>query len=52
MPSQSVAGRQNKWKRIKHKYHVRDAGKMARREAEKVQKMRLIAQRKGMSKKR
>jgi len=50
MPSAAVASRQNKWNRIKHKYHVKDAGKLARREAEKVQKMRDIARRKGMRK--
>lgn len=52
MPSAAVAARQNHWKRIAHKYHVRDAGKMARREAAKVHKMREIARRKGMSKRK
>ncbi len=52
MPSQSVSGRQNAWARIKHKYHVKDAGKLTRRERAKVQKQRDIAMRKGMSKKR
>jgi hypothetical protein len=51
MPSTAVASRQNSWKRIKHKYRVKDAAKSAFRERQKMEKQKLIAQRKGASKK-
>lgn len=51
MPSTSVAARQNSWKRIKGKYRVKDAQKMAQRERQKIEKQRAMTQRKATSKK-
>lgn len=47
MPGTAVASRQNSWARIKHKYSVKDAGKLAKREQLKVQKANMMRQRKG-----
>jgi hypothetical protein len=50
MPGTAVASRQNAWARIKHRYHVKDASKAAKRQAMAIQKLKDIAARKGMKK--
>jgi len=46
MPSTAVAAAKNSWKRIKHKYKVKDAGKMRAREIQKMEKLKRMAQNK------
>lgn len=52
MPSTSVAQRQNAWKRIQGKYRTKDANKAARRERQKIEKLKAMAARKGASNKK
>lgn len=48
MPSTAVASRKNAWARIKHRYHIKDATKAARKQQQVIQKLKDIAARKGM----
>lgn len=44
MPSTAVAAAQNSWKRIKHKYKIKDAAKLRARELQKIETQRRMQQ--------